>query len=151
MKIAKILFAAILLFVFSSCQPGIQDGASLSINHINYIKGLGLLAADEHIILFDSQYRIKVSGNFFTDKRIASYWINERDAKKSTIDYAFYKDVDSMKIVKKKNIAYLNVHKTDGHTFKVVVKASTLETGYFLGEAMKTWLQFKNSNANHQQ
>ncbi|HEY8931569.1 MAG TPA: hypothetical protein VIM55_20370 [Mucilaginibacter sp.] len=150
MKIIKTLFAAALLFAFSSCQPGIQDGASLSANHINYIKSLGLLAADEHIILFDSQYRIKISGNFFTDKRIASYWINEQDTKKSTIDYAFYNDVDSMKIVRMKHVAYLKVHKTDGHTFKVVVKANTLETGYFLGEAMKTWLQYKNRNTKHQ-
>lgn len=150
MKITKTLFAVALLFIFSSCQPGIQDGASLSANHINYIKSLGLLAADEHIILFDSQYRIKISGNFFTDKRIASYWIDERDAKKSTIDYAFYNNVDSMKIVKIKNVAYLKVHKTDGHTFNVVVKANTLETGYFLGEAMKTWLQYKNRNTKHQ-
>lgn len=149
MKVIRTVFTAALLLVFSSCQPGIQDGASLSANHVSYIKSLGLLGAGEHIILFDSQYRIKASGNFFTNRRIASYWIDSRDAKKRTINYAFYDEVDSMKIIKQHDLSYLRVHKTDGKAFKVVVKASPLETTYFLGTAMSTWLKYKNSIANN--
>jgi hypothetical protein len=142
MKNLKLITIAGILFLFSSCQPGIQKGQSLSRNHVNYIRSLRLLSGNEYIILFDSQYKIRISGNFFTDKRIAAYWIDERDTAKRKINYAFYKDIDSIKtnyFQSQKDIPFLEVYKTDGKKFKVYVKADSIETKYFFENAIATW------------
>lgn len=152
MKNLKLITVAGMLFVLSSCQPGIQRGDSISRNHINYIRGIGLLAGDEHIILFDSQYRIRVSGNFFTNRRIAMYWVNIRDTTKKTTNYAFYSDIDSIKTQYFKvsaDISYLDVYKSDGKKFKVFVKADSIETKYFFDSAIAEWQ--KNHIVVHRQ
>jgi len=135
-----------MLYALSSCQPGVQKGSSISRNHINYIRSLGLLAANENIILFDSQYKIRISGNFFTDRRIAGYWTDARDTSKRFVNYAFYADIDSIKTHYNNASAvasYLEVFKSNGKKFRVYVKADSLETKYFFDGAIAKW------KANH--
>jgi hypothetical protein len=80
-------------FVISSCDKDLDTGGDLSKQDKEYIKGLGILDDEERIILFDSQgggfNGRKTSGNFFTDKRIASYWIDKRDTTKSILTMHF--------------------------------------------------------------
>jgi len=143
MKNLKPITIAGVFFLFWSCQHGIQKGQAISRNHINYIRSLGLLSGNEHIILFDSQYKIRVSGNFFTDRRIAAYWTDEQDPAKSYINYALYPDIDSIKmnynIKAKSDISYLEVFASDGKKFRVLVKADSAETKYFFDNAIATW------------
>lgn len=143
MKNLKLITIVWVLFLFLSCQHGIQKGQAISRNHINYIRSLGLLSDNERIILFDSQYKIRVSGNFFTDRRIAAYWTDEQDPAKSYINYALYPGIDSIKtnynIKAKGYISYLEVFASGGRKFRVLVKADSAETKYFFDSAVAAW------------
>ncbi|SHM03565.1 hypothetical protein [Mucilaginibacter sp. OK098] len=146
MKILKITFSILVVFLFSSCLSGIKKGADISRNHIDYIKSLGILPGDERIVLFVSQGRMKVSGNFFTDKRIAAYWIDGKHKENSFIKFAFYKEIDSIvpHLIKEANhSSYLEVYKNNGQKFKVYVDASSEETQYFFEKAIAEWKKNK--------
>ena len=141
-----------MLYALSSCQSGIQKGISISRNHINYIRSLGLLSGNENIILFDSQYKIRVSGNFFTNRRIAAYWTDEDDPAKSYINYALYQGIDSIKMHYVKAltyVSYLEVFKSDGEKFRVFVEADSVETKYFFDTAIAKWKE-NHSNASNE-
>lgn len=153
MKYLKLITLNIILYTLPSCQPGVQKGSAISPNHINYIRSLGLLDENERIILFDSQYKIRVSGNFFTDKRIAAYWTDERDTSKSHVNNAFYPDIDSIKthyVRKSNDVSYLEVFKSGGKKFRVYVKADNAETRYFFDSAIAKWkaVHLKSSQQN---
>lgn len=85
MKIRAYLFGLTLGLtglVVTSCDRKLETGNDLSNQNKDFIKSLGVLDDKENIILFDSQgggfNGLKTSGNFFTDRRIASYWIDTK-------------------------------------------------------------------------
>jgi hypothetical protein len=82
--------------ILLSCNHIARNGTELSEADRDYIKGLGLLDDNEHVILFDSQSDLRTSGNFFSDKRIASYWIDKRDKAKSSFDFGLYSKIDTI-------------------------------------------------------
>lgn len=102
-----------------------------------------LLEAGEEIFLFDSQLRNSVSGNFISDKRIASYWMDERPEKKSA-DFAFYPDIDTLIANDMKGAltyaAYIEVVKKDSaNSFKVYVDGDSAEVRTFFERAFTEW------------
>jgi hypothetical protein len=150
MKRQRSIFSLTLIvvgLVVSSCDKGLSTGDDLSKQDKEFIKKLGILDADEMIILFDSQgggfNGQRTSGNFFTDKRIASYWIDDRDATKTNIDFAFYPDIDTIwRYPKFKSLtlaSYLEVHRKNGTNFKVYVSADSTKTWYFFNRAIQEW------------
>jgi hypothetical protein len=146
MKILKVIPGIIIVFLFSSCLPGIKKGTDISRNHIDYIKKLGILSDNERILLFVTQGRMKVSGNFFTDKRIAAYWIDETHKENSFIKFAFYNEIDSIlpHLIKGANhSSYLEVYKNNGQKFKVYADSGNGETQYFFEEAIAEWKKNK--------
>lgn len=82
--------------ILFSCDSGFQRGSEISKDDIEFIKGLGILDDNEKLILFDKQSDIRTSGNFFSDKRIASYWIDKRDQTKTSIDFGLYPEIDTI-------------------------------------------------------
>jgi len=48
-----------------------------------------LLDKDEKIYKFDSEFKSDVAGIFFTDKRLAKYWIDKKDKTKDQISFAY--------------------------------------------------------------
>src|SRR5687768_17340732 len=82
--------------ILLACGHNARNGTELSQAERDYIKGLGLLDDNENIILFDGQSDLKTSGNFFTDKRIASYWIDNRNKAKSSVDFGLYSEIDTI-------------------------------------------------------
>lgn len=149
----KVIFGLAALLVVS-CSRNLETGKDLSNSDIDFIRSLGVLDKNESIILFDSQggvfYGLKTSGNFFTDKRIASYWIDDRDTSKTNIEYAFYKDVDTIwRYPKYRSLtlaSYLEVHKKDGTRFKVYVSADSATTWQFFNRALGEWNRKTNTN-----
>lgn len=144
--ILTILFVATIL---ASCDHSARKGTDLSTGDKEYIKGLGLLDDNETIILFDGQSDLKTSGNFFTDKRIASYWIDKRDKTKSSSDYGFYSDIDTI-LTKDLNrsltyASYLEVVMHDGKIFKVYVDGDSTEVWAFFDRAISEW-RIKNNH-----
>lgn len=133
-----------LSFLFS-CKH-IETGSSLSKSDIEYIQGLNLLDKNEKIYKFYSEYKKKVAGNFFTDKRVAKYWIDERDKEKNQIAFAFYKDIQSIDTVYNAGVTYspyMLVTKTDSTTFKVSVNGKKEEIKSFFEDALNIWQQHK--------
>ncbi|MGO8056245.1 hypothetical protein, partial [Rhizobium leguminosarum] len=63
------------------------------------IQNLNLLDPDETIIKFYSEYKKSVAGNFFTDKRMAKYWVDERDPTRNSWASAYYSEIKSIDTV----------------------------------------------------
>src|SRR6187549_3450552 len=96
-----------LIFCLVSCSDNkIETDKTLSKSDKDYIHSLKLLDSDENIYKFFSEYKNKVAGNFFTDKRLAKYWIDERDKSKNEINFAYYKDIKSIDTVYQADATY---------------------------------------------
>lgn len=93
MTLRKFLFISILLF--ASCNK-IETGDTLGKTDVERIRSLNLLDKDEKIYKFYSEYKNKVAGNFFTDKRMASYWIDKHDKSKDKRVFAYYPDINQL-------------------------------------------------------
>jgi hypothetical protein len=153
-SILGLTFAVVGLIV-SSCDSGLQTGDEVSKQDKKFIQELGILDADERIILFDSQgggfNGLTTSGNFFTEKRIASYWIDNQDTTKTSIDYAFYTDIDTIRRYPKfKSLtysSYLEVQRRNGTRFKVYIDSDSTRTWDFFNRALEEW----SSKNVHQQ
>jgi hypothetical protein len=87
-----------------------------------------------------------VAGNFFTDKRIAKYWIDERDKENDQIVFAFYKDIKLIDTVYNAGATYtpyMLIMKSDGTSFKVSVNGEKAEVRSFFEDALNMWRQYK--------
>jgi len=129
--------------ILMSCDYGPRTGAELSQADRDHIKGLALLDEGENIILFDRQSDFKTSGNFITDKRLASYWIDKRDETQTSVDFGLYSEIDTI-LTKDLSRAltyasYLEVVKNDGKAFKVYVDGDSTEVRTFFDRAISEW------------
>jgi hypothetical protein len=139
MTIPKMIFFVCLCLV--ACNH-IETGNDLRKADIRRIQELGLLDKDETIYKFYSEFKNKVAGNFFTNKRIAKYWIDENNKLKDNISFAFYRDIISIDTIYDAGVTYcpyLLVTKTDHAQFKVSVEGSKEEIKSFFEEAITIW------------
>ncbi len=93
-------------------------------------------------IKFYSEYRKENSGNFFTNKRVAKYWIDKEDESKNVINSAFYKDIKSIDTVYNAGLTYcpyLMISKIDGTSFKISVEGDKTEVKSFFEDLLKEW------------
>lgn len=143
----KHYYPFILILATLGCQNGPINGSDLKKEEIQYITKLGLLDPNEKIILFDSQSDFETSGNFFTEQRIASYWISDKKEESDT-NYAFFKDVDSLLLTDLVNdfsyASYITVYLEDGANFRVHIDADSADTYHFYDLAMKNWEKAKS-------
>ena len=133
-----------LSFLFS-CNH-IETSNSLSKSDIEFIQTLHLIDKDEKIYKFYSEFKKKNAGNFFTDKRIAKYWIDDRDKDNNQLSFAFYPDIKSIDTVYNAGATYspyMLVTKLDSTQFKVSVNGKKEEIKSFFEEALKMWIQHK--------
>ena len=118
----KTLMKCILLFAFSVACNQIQSGENLSKSDIALIKKLFDLEENEQIIKFYSEYKNHVAGNFYTDKRVGSYWLDEKDISKNEINFAVYSEIEKIDTVVYAGLTFspfLNIKKRKGTSFKV--------------------------------
>lgn len=143
MTFLKHILAHLLLGVcLVSCSSGIKDGNQLTQDDLKYFKKLGVLDEGETVLLFGSQLDHKTSGNLISDKRLASYWIEDRE-EKSTINFAWYHDIDTM-VTKDLTTAltyasYIEVFRSNGSSFKVYVDDTPQKTQAFFDVALSEW------------
>lgn len=138
-------FNLILLFLFS-CNH-IETTSSLSEADIKYIQSLTLLDEDEKIHKFYSEFKKKNAGNFFTDKRIAKYWVDDRNKQRNEISFAFYSNIKSIDTVYNPGVTYcpyMLVTKLDNTQFKVCVDGKREYIKSFFEEAMSLWTQHRD-------
>lgn len=139
MKKAALLFV---LFLLSCSNNKIETNDSLSAEDIKFIKGLGLLEDGEKIIRFYSEYKKRVAGNFYTNKRIAEYWIDENTDSKNQKNSVLYKDVAKLEPNYNPGLTYSKyvlVTKSDGGTFKVCMDGTKTEMEDFVDNLILTW------------
>lgn len=139
MKSILINFVSLVLLV--SCNK-IETNDTLNKSDISLIQDLNLIDENERIIKFYSEYRKENSGNFFTNKRVAKYWIDKEDEIKNVINSAFYKDIKSIDTVYNAGLTYcpyLMISKIDGTSFKVSVEGDKTEVKSFFEDLLKEW------------
>ena len=143
MKLLFILF--VVLTLLSSCSSNKIDTAStLTSQDIKLLHSLNVLDNDEIPIKFYSEYRKNVAGNFYTDKRLESYWLDKHDTTKDKVEFAFYKDIIKIDTVSNAGATfcpYLLVTKKDSSSFKVCVDGKQNEVSKFFNEAINLWKQ----------
>jgi hypothetical protein len=136
------LLSVLLFVVISGCT--FFDNKELTDSEIEYIHDLGLLDKKEKVLVFSTSLTPRNSGNFVTNKRIASYWLKDDILSK---DFAFFNDIsniDSTNLTETWTYAsYLNVIKLDGSSFKVYVSEGKKEYFKFLNIAKQNWLKNK--------
>ncbi len=128
------------LILFTSCNR-ITPGNSLSQKDIKRIEEIGLLDKDETILKFYSESDDE-AGNFFTKKRLASYWLDKYDPARSKASFAYYADIKSIDTVYDPGTLYcpyMKITKKDGSTFKVCADGEKEEIKAFFEEAMAKW------------
>lgn len=120
----------------------IKNDNKLSESDLKYIRSLGMIDEDENILKFSNSMNIKTSGNFITDKRIASYWI-DKDDNKSYKDFAFYSDIVKIDSVDNTNAltyaSYLEITKRDSSRFKVYIDGDKDKYHSFIRIANTKW------------
>jgi len=148
MKTFKPILRSLLFFflfsVASFCCNKIETDDTLNKKDKAFIRSLRLLDKDEKIYKFYSEYKKRVAGNFFTDERMASYWIDEKDEDKNKIEFAYYSDIVSIDTVYYAGLTYcpyMMVKKTDSTQFKVCVEGKREDIKAFFEDALRLWKQ----------
>lgn len=127
-----------------SCNS-IEKGDKLEKTDMERIQNLNLLDEDEKIYKFYSEITNETAGNFFTNKRLANYWIDKRDKTKNEVNFAFYSNIKSIDTIYNAGATYcpymLITKKDDGSNFKVYVDGTHQEIKIFFEEAILLWKQ----------
>jgi ribosomal protein L31 len=136
------LFALIILC--ASCGNKIETSSTLTKQDIDRLRSLNLLDTNEQLYKFYSEFKKSVAGNFYTDKRLASYWLDEHDKSKNKIEFAFYKDIakiDTVYYAGATYCPYLRITRDDSSYFKVCVDGKKKEIKDFFNDAIAKWKQ----------
>ena len=139
----RILALLLFLIIVSGCNR-IENGESLSLKDIQRIKSLGLLSDNEKVVKFYSEYKNSVAGNFYTNKRMAKYWVDESNSAKNTLSSAYYSDIKTIDTVYYAGATYspyMLVTKTDGTSFKVCAGGKKEELRSFFEGSLLIWRQ----------
>ena len=107
---------------------------------------MGLLDQDETIVKYYSNYSKDKAGNFFTDKRIAHYWLDENDDSKTDISFAYYPDIlaiDTNFHVHDFDIPYMTIWRKDSTNFRVFIDGTEKQKRDFFIEAINIWRKKK--------
>jgi hypothetical protein len=140
-------FSLLLIIAACGCYK-IRSGDSLSKDNIAYIQGLGLLDKDEHIIQFYSNFKFKAAGNFYTDKRIAHYWLEAEKPEECDTSFAYYQNIRAIDTVYYAGATYspyMEITRTNGSKFKVYGGGEKPELKAFFEGAMKLWGEKKGN------
>ncbi len=140
MKKAFIL-SLLIIYSFYSCNR-IKRADELSKADIDYLISLKLLNPGERIYKFYSEFKFKYSGNFFTDKGVAIYWIDKRDSEKNVKIYSSYEEIVEMKPIYKVRLTYcpfIMIKKRDGGEFKLCADGSEEEIKDFFNSVITVW------------
>jgi hypothetical protein len=138
----KFILGYILLSLFaSSCQS--YSSQKLTKEDTTRIKSLGLLGKDEKIIMYTANYYKDVTGSFVTTKRIAHYWIDERDSLRNSIGSAFFLEIETIdtiyNTVSLTQASFMVIRKKDKSSFKVYVSGTKEKVTSFFLQSINSW------------
>ncbi len=142
-----IISALIISFtILCSCKNRIETSETLSKQDVDLIRKLNLLDREETIYKFYSEFENHLAGNFYTDKRIAHYWLDEHDVSKNKIEFAYYQDIiklDTVYFAGATYCPYLKVNRRDSSIFKIYVDGTKPEIKAFFEDAITKWQEHK--------
>lgn len=129
-------------------KSGVVTENDLSKKDIDYIKNLGLLENEEKIIYFSSQLDRETSGNFFTNKRVASYWKYDKNPKDDYVKSIFYEDIKSITIDYERgltNSTAILIKTKDGKgDFFIYIDDNKTNEEMFFNTLLSEWEKYKN-------
>jgi hypothetical protein len=147
MKKIQLLFLISTLLFAVSCRWKSKNEQNLTTKDLQFIRDLGILDSNETILLFESNggfSGLKQSGNFITNKRMASYWI-ENNLK--DVNFAFYTQIDSLKLNNKTVAATLassiTIYSHDQTTFELYIDADSSRLNQFYDKTLEIWQKNK--------
>lgn len=132
---------ALLSLLLVSCTY-IETGADLSADEVAFIRSVGLLAPDETIHHFYSNFTLRKAGSFYTDQRMAHYWLDGKDTRQHHREYAFYADITAVEPifhVPDFDSPYLLVRRNDQTTFRVYMDGHPEQMQQFYQGALDAW------------
>jgi hypothetical protein len=139
-SLPRIVCACLLLL--TAC--GHKTEKNLPAEEVAYIRQLGLLEKGETISRYEGNLFGGHSGSFFTDRRIAGYWVN--DDEKETHS-AFYPDIDSLTLTDKTQAvtlaSYVTVYAADQSPFHVYIDLDSAGIHSFFNAAESAWKQYR--------
>lgn len=141
-------FFILFFLLIVSCNK-IESHKTLNQDDLTLIRSLNLLDHNETIVKFYSQNTKKTAGNFFTNKRVASYWIDTRNSQKNEANFAFYNDITKIDTVNFVGITYCPyalITKKDKNTFKVYVNGKKPEIKSFFEDLLFQWKNSTKTN-----
>ena len=138
----KYLFFFIVLW---SCNANYSNQVLTKADTIR-IQKLGLLDTNEIIISYTANYKKEVTGSFFTNKRVAYYWIDERYVDRNIIEFAYFEDIKSIDttiLTSLTQASFLTVTKNDDSKFNVYLTGEKDKIKAFFTQATKKWKKAK--------
>jgi hypothetical protein len=147
MKKFQLLFLISIVILVVSCGWKAKNESNLTTKDLQFIRGLGILDSNETILLFETNggfSGLKQSGNFITNKRMVSYWI-ENNLK--DVNFAFYSQIDSLKLNNKTVAATLassiTIYSHDQTTFELYIDADSSRLNQFYDKTLEIWQKNK--------
>lgn len=132
-----------LISLAGSCTSNDRTENNLTSNDIAFIKKTCNLDKDETILLFETNAGFngyKQGGNFITDKRVASYWIENGEKK---VESARYQEIDSIKLDEKSQAitlaSSLVIFKSDSLSFELFIDADSSRLNSFYNKTIEVW------------
>lgn len=136
--------------MFAGCG-GLTDGTELPQKTIKYIQELGILDQNEPILYYSTSYSFswKVSGNFVTEKRVASFWQNH--SPEDYVSSAYFEDIESIDIKYGDGFEFasaLIIKTKNGEVFEAYfgVDGDRERMDNFYGEVVELWEKRKNKD-----
>lgn len=145
----KYCFWGIFLCCLFACES-IQRDKMLSERLIQRLKGLHLLDDDETIYQYYSNYRRRVTGNFVSDKRVATYYFDDKNSGNDEIAFAYYENIRTMDTLYRSTqitTPHLLVTTFDHKLIKVYVDGNRAAIKAFFETAMEQWALHRKQGA----
>lgn len=145
-QVLKQILLWLVLPALVSCQK-IEAGQNVAAETVQLVKSLGLLSPDEQLVLYYSNFKPSRAGSFFTNKRIAHYWLDERPDH-NRVESAFYPDI--VAITPQFNASdfdcpYLEITNKNGTSFRAYMDGSSAEKKLFFEQAVATWRKVRTA------
>lgn len=137
----KAIIAFALLFMLVGCDRSTSEG--LSDKEQVYLQEMGLLSTDETVLFFDYATSPKQDGNFFTDQRVAAYWIDDYGRESETTkESARYDEITDISMTYAADWSYahdITITRSDGSSFHVYVSSNKDYADEFLAAMKARW------------
>ncbi len=140
-KLLSIVILIIIVLVILEFGTPYLSSSNVSYLKERRLKSINLLEEGETVLFFSSNMTTSTSGNFFTNKRVATYWIYKG---RNDINSSYYKDVEDIAFETGTDPYISDLHKitisvSDGSQFTLYLSGGAKDALEIFHELEKTW------------